>query len=82
MRRMSQSIPHRAGAKIRAFRAQHGLSAEELGRRIKPPCLIPAQTIYNWETRGKIARPWLQRRLDELDICEPADWLAPAQEAA
>ena len=84
---MSQSIEsapglHRAGEKIRAFRSEHGLSAEELGKRINPPCLIPAQTIYNWEKRGKVARPWLQRKLNELGICDPADWLAPAKEAA
>lgn len=84
---MSQSIhsappQHRAGEKIRAFRNENGLSAEELGKRIAPPQRIPAQTVYNWETRGKVARPHLQRRLNELGICEPADWLAPAREAA
>lgn len=84
---MSQStesapLQHRAGEKIRAFRADHGLSAEELGKRINPPCTIPAQTIYNWEKRGKVARPWLQRKLNELGICAPGDWLVTIEEAA
>lgn len=75
-------MQHRAGAKIRAFRSEHGLSAEELGKRINPPGQIPAQTVYNWEARGKVARPALQRKLAELDICEASDWLVPAEEAA
>lgn len=84
---MAQSIEqnsalHRAGEKIRAYRQEHGLSAEELGKRIDPPRTIPAQSIYNWETRGKVARPPLQRRLNLLGICAPADWLEPAKEAA
>jgi len=73
---------HRAGEKIRAYRLEHKLSAEELGKRIDPPRTIPAQSVYNWETRGKVARPPLQRRLNLLGICDPADWLEPAKEAA
>jgi NAD+ synthase (glutamine-hydrolysing) len=76
------SPPHRAGEKIRAYRIARDLSAEELGRRIDPPRTIPAQSVYNWETRGKVARAPLQRRLRLLGICEPADWLEPATEDA
>lgn len=75
-------VLHRAGEKIRAYRLKHELSAEELGERIDPPRKVPAQSIYNWETRGKVARPPLQRRLNLLGICDPADWLEPAKEAA
>ena len=75
---MDQSIQHRAGAKIRAFREKHRLSAEELGKRINPPAQIPAQTIYNWEARGKLAHLTLVCRLAELGICEPGDWIEPA----
>ncbi|MEO9658210.1 hypothetical protein [Qipengyuania citrea] len=58
------------------------MSAEELGKRLDPPRTIPAQSIYNWETRGKVARAPLQRRLNLLGICAPADWLEPAKENA
>ena len=37
-----------------------------------------AQTVYNWEARGKVARPAAQKRLAELGICMPSDWLEPA----
>lgn len=73
---------HLAGHKIRLWREAHGppLSAEEFGARYcdrdgKP---WPSRTVYGWEARGKVARPKVQKRLAELGICEPADWLEPA----
>ncbi|MBO0749527.1 MAG: NAD(+) synthase, partial [Porphyrobacter sp.] len=75
---------HRAGEKIRAWRERQRppLTAAEFGRKFGEPDAWPSRTVYGWETRGKIPRPSIQRRLAELGICEPADWLAPASEAA
>ena len=74
---------HRAGEKIRAWREDQRppLTAEEFGRKFGEPEPWPSRTVYGWETRGKIPRPGIQRRLAELGICEPADWVAPAQGA-
>jgi NAD+ synthase (glutamine-hydrolysing) len=71
---------HRAGAKIRAFREalDPPLTAEEFGQRYGEPDAWPSRTVYGWEAKGKIARAAVQRRLSQLGICEPADWLAPA----
>lgn len=69
-----------AGAKIRRWREAQGLSAEALGERIDPERIIPAQTVYNWETRGKVARPRLQKLLADKGVCSAADWLEPADE--
>ena len=74
---------HRAGEKIRAWREDQRppLTAEEFGRKFGEPEPWPSRTVYGWETRGKIPRPGIQRRLAELGICEPADWVAPAEGA-
>ena len=40
---------------------------------------MAAHTIYNWEERGKVARPGPQKRLIALGICQPEDWLLPAE---
>lgn len=72
---------HAAGAKIRKWREAHDppLTAEEFGVRYGFPEPWPSRTVYGWEAKGRIARPGVQKRLDELDICSPADWLESAQ---
>jgi NAD+ synthase (glutamine-hydrolysing) len=74
---------HKAGRLIRAWRLAHRppLSAKEFGERYGAPRPWRGQTVYNWESRGKIARPAVQRRLAELGICTPSDWLEPADAA-
>ncbi len=74
---------HRAGEKIRAWRESQRppLTAEEFGKRFGKPEPWPSRTVYGWETRGKIPRAGIQRRLAELGICEPADWLDPPLQA-
>lgn len=69
-----------AGLKIRNWRADHDppLSAEAFGKLYGAPSAWKGQTVYNWESKGKVARPTVQKRLAELGICEPADWLEPA----
>ncbi|OZA93461.1 MAG: NAD(+) synthase, partial [Erythrobacter sp. 34-65-8] len=71
---------HRAGEKIRIWREAHRppLSAEEFGARYGAPEPWPSRTVYGWEAKGKIARPGVQKRLAELGVCQPADWLEPA----
>ncbi len=69
---------HRAGQKIRAFREAHDppLSAGEFGTRYGEPWA--SRTVYGWEAQGKIPRAATQKRLAELGICEPSDFLEPA----
>tara|TARA_A100001391_G_scaffold114041_4_gene76872 strand:+ start:33180 stop:35471 length:2292 start_codon:yes stop_codon:yes gene_type:complete len=69
---------HRAGQKIRAFREAHDppLSAEEFGARYGEPWA--SRTVYGWEAQGKIPRAATQKRLAELGICKPSDFLDPA----
>ena len=71
---------HKAGEKIRAWREAHDppLSADEFGGRYGAPDPWPGRTVYGWETKGKIPRAGAQKRLAELGICQPADWLEPA----
>jgi NAD+ synthase (glutamine-hydrolysing) len=71
---------HLAGFKIRQWReAQRPpLSAEDFGARFGEPQPWPSRTVYGWEAKGKIARATVQKRLAELGICQPADWLEPA----
>jgi NAD+ synthase (glutamine-hydrolysing) len=71
---------HKAGQKIRAWREAHvpPLSAGEFGERFGAPRPWPSRTVYGWEAKGKIARAGAQRRLAELGICQPEDWLLPA----
>ncbi|QYU69373.1 hypothetical protein J4558_04305 [Leptolyngbya sp. 15MV] len=75
---------HKAGQKIRAWREgrQPPLSAEEFGARYGEPEPWPSRTVYGWEARGKIARAAVQKRLAELGVCEPRDWLEPADGTA
>ena len=71
---------HKAGQKIRAWREAHDppLSAGEFGERYGAPRPWPSRTVYGWEAKGKIPRAAAQRRLAELGICKPEDWLLPA----
>jgi len=71
---------HKAGQKIRAWREAHHppLSADEFGERYGAPEAWPSRTVYGWESKGKIPRAAAQRRLADLGICRPEDWLLPA----
>lgn len=71
---------HLAGYKIRQWREAHNppLSAEEFGARFGDPW--PSRTVYGWESKGKIARAPVQKKLAELGICAPDDWLELAPE--
>ena len=73
---------HLAGSKIRQWREAHHppLSADEFGMRYGQPAPWPSRTVYGWEAKGKIARASVQKRLAELGICKPADWLEPASD--
>ncbi|HWK41437.1 MAG TPA: NAD(+) synthase [Croceibacterium sp.] len=70
---------HKAGQKIRAWREAHQppLSAGEFGERYGAPSPWPSRTVYGWEAKGKIPRAAAQRRLAELGVCRPEDWLLP-----
>ena len=72
---------HRAGQKIRAWREARNppLTAEEFGALYGDPAPWPSRSVYGWEAQGKIARAAVQKRLAELGICSPADWLEPAE---
>ncbi|MCB2067977.1 MAG: NAD(+) synthase, partial [Erythrobacter sp.] len=72
---------HLAGQKIRAWREAHDppLSAEEFGRAYGAPEHWPSRTVYGWEAKGKVPRPATQRRLADLGICQPGDFLEPAE---
>lgn len=73
---------HRAGQKIRAWREAQTppLTAEQFGTLHGKPKPWPSRTVYGWEAKGKIARAGVQKRLSELGICEPADWLEAAEQ--
>lgn len=75
---------HRAGQKIREWREAHSppLNAEEFGAQYGAPVRWPSRTVYGWEVKGKIARAAVQTRLSQLGVCEPADWLAPADQTS
>lgn len=68
---------HLAGYKIRAWREAQDppLSAEEFGAQFGEPEPWPSRTVYGWEAKGKVARPPVQKRLAELGICVPDDWV-------
>ena len=68
---------HRAGQKLKAWRLAQKppLSAEEFASRHG----FKTQTVFGWESKGRIARAQAQRTLSELGICEPADWIEPAE---
>ncbi|MEO6387390.1 MAG: NAD(+) synthase, partial [Croceibacterium sp.] len=71
---------HKAGQTIRAWREaqEPPLSAGEFGERYGAPKPWPSRTVYGWEAKGKVPRAAAQRRLSELGICQPEDWLLPA----
>jgi NAD+ synthase (glutamine-hydrolysing) len=73
---------HKAGEKIRAWRGRQRppLTAAEFGREFGDPEPWPSRTVYGWETGGKIPRAGIQKRLAELGICNPGDWLEPASD--
>src|SRR3990167_4530026 len=73
---------HKAGQKIRAWREAQKppLRAAEFGRIYGQPDPWPSRTIYGWETQEKIPRPGIQKRLAELAICEPGDWLETVED--
>jgi len=75
---------HLAGQKIRAWREAHDppLSAEEFGQLYGTPDPWPSRTVYGWEAKGKVPRTATQRRLAELGICNPGDFLEPARTSA
>ncbi len=75
---------HKAGEKIRAWRERQRppLTAAEFGQKYGEPEPWPSRTVYGWETRGKIPRPNIQKRLTELGICDPGDWLEPPSDTA
>ncbi len=70
---------HRAGQLIREWREARPapLSAAEFGMQYGEPDAWPSRTVYGWEVKGKIPRAPIQRRLAQLGICLPADWLEP-----
>ena len=67
---------HRAGEKLKAWRKAQSppLSAEDFAARFG----FKTQTVFGWESKGRIARAAAQRTLAELGICQPADWIEPA----
>ena len=70
---------HLAGQKLRIWREVHNppLSAAEFGEQYGAPKPWPSRTIYGWEAKGKVPRAPVQKRLAELGICDPADWIEP-----
>lgn len=79
MQPATRPMLHLAGQKIRAWRKAHGFSsAEAFGEEYS----IPAQTVYGWERRGAQASIEYAIKLQELGVCELADWLEPAKLAA
>ncbi len=70
---------HHAGQLIRQWREsrQPPLSAQEFGAVHGAPEPWPSRTVYGWEAKGKIPRPPVQKRLAQMGICQPADWLEP-----
>ena len=73
---------HKAGQKIRRWRETRTppLTAEEFGIRYGVPEPWPSRTVYGWESKGKIARAAVQRRLADLGICQPSDWVEAVEE--
>ncbi|MEO1968283.1 MAG: NAD(+) synthase [Sphingomonadaceae bacterium] len=64
---------HRAGNLLKAWRAKQSppLSVEQFAALYG----FKTQTVFGWESKGRIARPQAQRKLAELGICEAADWI-------
>ena len=67
---------HEAGRKLKAWRlAQRPpLSAADFAARHG----FKTQTVFGWESKGRIARAAAQRILADSGICTPADWITPA----
>ena len=67
---------HRAGRYLRAWRMRQKppLSVEQFAQTFG----FKTQTVFGWESKGRIARPDAQRKIAELGIAQPADWLASA----
>ena len=67
---------HRAGQMLKAWRLRHEppLSVEQFADRFG----FKTQTVFGWESKGRIARPDAQRRLAQLGVAQPADWIASA----
>ena len=65
---------HRAGQKLRAWRLRQTppISVEQFAERHG----FKAQTVFGWESKGRIARKDAQRTLSNLGIAEPADWIS------
>ena len=70
---------HRAGQLLRAWRAGHQppLSVEQFAARFG----FKTQTVFGWESKGRIPRAKAQRRLAELGIAQAGDWLASSNDA-
>jgi NAD+ synthase (glutamine-hydrolysing) len=66
---------HRAGQLLRAWRLRQNppISVEQFAQSFG----FKTQTVFGWESKGRIARADAQRTLAELGIAQPADWLAP-----
>ncbi|MXP29199.1 NAD(+) synthase [Porphyrobacter algicida] len=69
---------HKAGNLLKAWRTRQSppLSVEQFAAQNG----FKTQTVFGWESKGRIARPQAQRKLAELGICQPADWIAAATE--
>ena len=67
---------NRAGQLLRAWRLRQDppLSVEQFAERFG----FKTQTVFGWESKGRIARADAQRRLAELGIAQAGDWIAPA----
>ena len=67
---------NRAGQLLRAWRLRQEppLSVEQFAERFA----FKTQTVFGWESKGRIPRADAQRRLAELGIAQAADWIAPA----
>ena len=65
---------HRAGQKLRAWRLRQTppISVEQFAERHG----FKVQTVFGWESKGRIARKDAQRTLSNLGIAEPADWIS------
>src|SRR6476660_6298368 len=71
---------HRAGQLLKAWRLRHDppLSVEQFAERFG----FKTQTVFGWESKGRIPRADAQRRLAEIGIAQPADWIAAASPEA
>ncbi len=67
---------HRAGQLLKAWRLrqQPPQSVEQFAERFG----FKTQTVFGWEGKGRIPRADAQRRLAEIGIAQPADWIAAA----